>query len=165
MTFDLDSKALRDREYSKFVPLDAGSQTVVSVNLNNNVKVYEFPVGSIAALNTGDISGGNFHSYTDYPLNGLLYGIQVINGNTTAAGSLDFRSSGAGETVVWSTITRATSADFTVYPRGEAVTSVDLALSGTNAVDTKIPLSGIYQIIGSDVGKAKGFSGLRIIYI
>ncbi len=164
MAFDLTTKALRDREYSKFVPLQAGSEVAVSINLNNNVKVYEFPVGSLTAADAGDISGGNFHSYTHYPLNGLLYGIQFIDGNNTT-GSIAIKSSGAGATDIWSTITRTTTSDFVVFPMGEAVGTTDLALSGLSATYQNIPLSGIYQVIGSDIGIGAGFSGLRIIYI
>ena len=163
MTFT-QSKALRDREYAKFNQLDAGSQTVISVNLNNNVKVYEFPAGSLWAYDSGDISGGNFHAWTDYPLNGLLYGIQWLDGNNTATGSLAIKTSGAGETDIWSTITRTTDTDFNVFPRGELSTTTDVALGESGAYGL-IPLSGIYKVIGSDIGIGLGFSGLRIAYI
>jgi len=164
MTYTI-SKGLRDREHSKFTSLDAGSQVVVSVNLNNNVKVYEFPAGSLAAWDEGDISGGNFHSFTHHPLNGLLYGIQWLNGNNTAAGSLAIKMSGAGAMDIWSTITRATTADFTIFPRGAIVSTTDEAIDLSSGCCGLIPLSGIYQVIGSDIGIGLGFSGLRIAYI
>ena len=165
MAFDLTTKALRDREYSKFVPLDAGSQTVISVNLNNNVKVYEFPPGSLTALDEPPLSGGNFHSFTHYPLNGLLYGIQWLDGNNTAAGSLAIKISGAGASDIWSTITRTTDVDFNVFPRGEIVSTTDERIDLSSGCCGLIPLSGIYQVIGSNIGIACGFSGLRIAYI
>ena len=163
MTYTL-SAGLRDREYSKFASLDAGSQVVISVNLNNNVKVYEFPAGSLAAWDEGDISGGNFHSFTHYSLNGLFYGLQWLAGNNGAAGSLAIKISGAGDADIWSTITRATDEDFEVFPRGELSTTTDVAL-GESGCYGLIPLSGIYQVIGSDIGIGLGFSGLRIAYI
>ena len=163
MTFTI-SPGLRDREYAKFTSLDAGSQVVVSINLNNNVKVYEFPVGSLAAWDEGDISGGNFDSFTHHPLNGLLYGIQWLAGNNGAAGSLAIKISGAGDADIWSTITRATNVDFEVFPRGELCTTTDVLL-GESGCYGLIPLSGIYQVIGSDIGIGLGFSGLRIAYI
>lgn len=167
MAFDLTTKSKNDREYSKFVSIDAGSQVAVSVNNNNLIKVYEFPSGSITAADTGlPISGGNFESFTDYRLNGLLYGIQFLAGNMGAAGSLALKTSGAGATDVWATITRATDADFVVFPRGGLVTTADFALeNGVSGLYGLIPMSGIIHLIGSDVGIGKSGIGFKIIYI
>ena len=163
------SAGLRDREYNKFNSQQPGSKAAVSTFNNNNVKVYEFPVGSLAAWDDieeegGTISGGNFDSFTHYPLNGLLYGVQWIAGNNGAAGSLDIKTSGAGATTIWSTITRTTNVDFAVFPRGELCTTEDVLL-GESGCYGLIPLSGYYQVIGSDIGIGLGFSGLRIAYI
>ena len=159
------SLGLRDREYNKFNTQQPGSKSIVSTFNNNNVKVYEFPVGSLAAWDEGDISGGNFHSFTHYPLNGLLYGIQWLDGNNTAAGSLAIKISGAGASDIWSTITRTTDVDFNVFPRGEIVSTTDERIDLSSGCSALIPLSGIYQVIGSDIGIGCGFSGLRIAYI
>lgn len=170
MAFDLTTKGLRDREYSKFVPLQAGSQTTVNINLNNNVKVYEFPVGSIRALNTdaggGPVSGGNFESWTHYRIHGLFYGIEYQYGDFIAGGSIFLKTSGTVETDLWGNYgTRATNENFTVFPRGEAVGTTDLALSGLSATYELIPVSGILHLIGSDLGETKSGAAFRIAYI
>ncbi|MFW9852872.1 MAG: hypothetical protein ACFFDS_08015 [Candidatus Thorarchaeota archaeon] len=157
--------SLRDKEFAKFKARQAGSQAVVSVNNNNLVKAYEFPIGSLTAANTGGaISGGNFESYTHYPLNGLLYAIEYQHGNFIAGGSIFLKTSGAVETQVWGTITRDTSTDFTVFPRGSLVTTTDVDLSASGLYGL-IPMSGIFHLIGSDLGKSKSGAAFRIGYI
>ena len=165
MAFDLTTQGLRDREYSKFIPLQAGSQTSVSTNSNNNIKVYEFPIGSLTALDTGaPISGGNFQSFTDYPLNGLLHAIEFVAGNNTATGSLALFTSGNSHSQIWATITRTTNESFTVFPRGSLVTTTDIDLSESGLYGL-IPMNSVLHLVGSDFGIGKSGLALRIAYI
>ena len=164
MVFDLTTKGLRDREYSKFTANQAGSQTAVSTNNNNLVKVYEFPVAEIRATDTGTNSGGNFDAWTSYPLNGLLYGIEYQAGTLIAGGSIFLKTSGTVETQLWGTITRDTSTDFTVFPRGSLVTTTDVDLSESGLYGL-IPMSGVLHLIGSVLGKAESGNAFKIGYI
>ena len=158
------SNGLRDREYAKFNAIQNGSQSAVSVNSNNLVKVYEFPVSEIRATNTGTNSGGNFDAWTHYPLNGLLYGIEYQAGTLIAGGSLFLTTSGTVETQIWGTITRDTSTDFTIFPRGSLVTTTDVDLSESGLYGL-IPMSGVLHLIGSDLGKAESGAAFKIGYI
>ncbi len=164
MTYTL-SPGLRDREYAKFNAIQPGSQTVVSTFHNNNVKVYEFPLGSIRATNTGTNSGGNFDSWTHYRLHGLLYGIEYLHGDFVNAGSIFLKTSGTVETDLWGCYgTRATNTDFVVFPRGEICTTTDTLL-GKSGCYGLIPMSGTLHLIGSTLGKTKSGAGFRIAYI
>ena len=160
------STGLRDREYNRFHITQPGSQTTVVIHSNNNVKVYEFPLGSIRATNIGTNSGGNFDSWTHYRLHGLFYGIEYLHGDLIAAGSIFLSTSGTVEHQLWGTHTNhATNTDFTVFPRGAIVSTDDEAIDLSSGCSALIPMSGILHLIGSDLGKTKSGAGFNIAYI
>jgi len=161
MAFDLTTKGLTDRRYASYQPIQNGSQVAVSVNSNNLVKVYSFPTGSLHAANAGAISGGNFHCYTDYALNGQLQAIEWVAGNNTT-GSLFITESGGAALQIWGTITRDLTNSFAIFPMGATVTTEDVAIG---SVFRNIPLNTVLMVVGSDIGKGKGASGLNIAYI
>jgi len=170
------SNGLRDREYNKFSAIQTGSLAAINITSvsgavtagvwnNVNVKVYDFPVGSIAAKDTGaPISGGNFQSFTDVPINGIIKAIVWTKGNNTN-GSLFLTDSGT-DIQMWGTITRDLTTSFAVYPKATCVTTTDASTTSGNTVwFDDIYSNGVLKIVGSDFGKLKGGSGFKIVYI
>lgn len=156
------SNSLRDREYAKFNANQTGSLVAINTSINNNMKIYSFPIGSLTALDTGaPISGGNFQSFSDIPLIGELRCIEWVHGNNTN-GSLFIQESGGAGLQIWGTITRSLTGDFAVMPRAYTVNTVDFA-TGSDYVN--IPLNNYIKIIGSDIGIGKSGLSLRIVYL
>ena len=68
---------------------------------DNRIKEYRFSIGSLTATNDSlnpalGNSGGNFKSYTDHPINGMLQAVEWCSGNNTNGSLFIFESGGAG---------------------------------------------------------------------
>jgi len=130
------------------------------------IKTYRFAAGSLAAPATG-----NFSEYTERPLNGKLYAIQVQANNYTATGSMFLFVSGTMEKV-WGmtsgTITSNVAGSDAYFPRAFCRFSENnTLLSGTTAHTEMdlIPLNSVLNLVGSGLGNTKSGTGFNIVYI
>jgi len=159
---------LRDSEYSKFGGTQTshpGSMTIVAVN--NQIKRYEFPTGSMIAN-----AGGEFGAYSEEGLNGMLQCIVIKENNFAGAtGSLFLKASGI-ETTIWSMVSGTTrgygvATSGATFPRATTIYTWASPISGadTNVVLAEIPLADtVLHFYGSGLGTSKSGLGLTVVY-
>ena len=162
-----NSAGLRDREYAKFKTQTSHPGSLTMMVVDNPIKRYEFPAGSLVAN-----AGGEFGAYTEESLNGMLQCVAIDENNFAGtAGSLFIKASGL-ETTIWSMISGtarglgvATSG--VTFPRATTVYTWASPISGasTDKVLAEIPLSDtVLHLYGSGLGAAKSGLGLTVVY-
>jgi hypothetical protein len=133
----------------------------------NRVKTCRFTVGSLTADANEQID-----SYSQAPLNGLLYGVHVgANTFNSSTGSLFLNVSGP-ELTVWSMVsgtTRGTGVGTSgvTYPRATTVTTDSVPLSGGNGYVefAEMPLNSVLHLVGSKLGASASGLELNVVYI
>lgn len=126
------------------------------------IKSYNFPIGSLTAD-----ANGRYSVYSEYPLNGTIQNVTILDTNYTATGSVMLFESGLGNsgTALNGQILkiRAGSENSTFYP----VTYGELSnnVTGSPQAFTQHVIQSTLRIVGSGLGNGTSGIGLRIYYI
>jgi len=119
-----------------------------------------FPPGSVTAS-----SAGLFDVYSHRPINGLLWGIVILENSFAANGSLILAVSGETGEVIWERNgTASTSGAY--LPRATLVLTDGTAISGTgNMPVDNIYLNSVLRLTGSWLGASTSGAGIKIAYL
>lgn len=124
------------------------------------VEEYLFPVGEITAS-----AGGLFDVYSDRSINGLLWGVSILENTFSANGSLILAISGDTGEEIWRREGTASTSG-TSYPRAQLRFTDDSLISGTNAIQVdNIILNSVLRLTGSGLGNGTSGLGIKITYL
>lgn len=119
-----------------------------------------FPPGSLVAS-----AAGLFDIYSDRPINGLLWGIVILENSFAANGSLILAVSGETGEEIWRRNGTASTSG-TVLPRATTVFTDNTIVSGTGyQVVDNIYLNSVLRLTGSGLGNGTSGAGIKIGYL
>lgn len=126
---------------------------------SGRIEEYKFGIANLTAASTGLKD-----SYSDRSINGVLWGVQLLENTFGANGSIFLMVSGGNSEVLWSREgTASTSGTF--YPRATCRFTDNGLMSGPNWTGiSEISLNSVLHLVLSGVGDTTSGLGINVIY-